>query len=419
MTRRNLLALSLALSSLTLAGPMGNARADDPAAPAAPLSPADLGKALAAGLKHLHLATGLQADQVTLYPVYVLSEPAALEVISLVTGSAFTAAEIEGKTTLDKLSVLNPGATPALMLGGSVLEGGKRDRIVSHDVLIPAGGAGWVDVLPASMNGETRKVAEGFKLLEFLAPPYLRDAALQGATKSLVPRFVSHFLDFRNPSNKHKSLAAIGDADALAEYCLVCQRGMSEWPERKGAGIVVGGLAVVRGRVQSLEVFATNAQVVAYFEPMLKSLTFPAAALQLRAKKIGLELPKGDEATLAVADVAAKELLANLGTAVFEAHKMEEGSLGQYFKVKLKDGTAGGAIALDGRLVHLALFPDDPFDRALYSQPMEPLEGEDVSDDDDTREGLAELARRQASGARLTEAEKRILERLRQRPGIR
>lgn len=418
MPRLNLLVLSLALLSLAMAGPLVQARAEDPA-PVAPVSPTELGKTLAAGLKHLHLANGLQADQVTLYPVYVLTEPAALEVSSMVAGGAFAATEVEGKTTLDKVRVLNPGPQLALLLGGSVLQGGKRDRIVTHDVLIPAADARVVDVLPASMSGETRKTAVDFKLLEFLAPPYLRDAALQGATKSLVPRFVSHFLDFRNPSNKSKSLAAIGDADALAEYCLVCQRSLNEWPERKGAGIVVGGLAVVRGRVQSLEVFATNEQVSAFFEPILKSLTFPAAALQLRAKKIGLELPKGDEATLAVADVAAKELLANLGTAVFEPRKVDEGSLGLSFRVKLKDGTAGGAIALDGRLVHLALFPDDPFDRALYAQSMEPLEGEDASDDADTREGLAELARRQAAGARLTEAEKRILERLRQRGGIR
>jgi len=413
------LSLSLALAGLALAGPLPRAGAEDPPAPAAPATPAELGKLLAANLKHLHLADGLHADQVTLYPVYVLTEPAALEVSSMVAGGAFAATEVEGKTTLDRVRVLNPGPKLAMLLGGSVLQGGKRDRLVVHDVLIPSADAREVEVVPASMSGETRKAPVDFKLLEFLAPPYLRDSLLQGASKSLVPRFVSHFLDFRNPSDKTKSLASIGEADALAEFCLVCQRSMNEWPERKGAGIVVGGLAVVRGRVQSLELFATNEQVSAYFEPILKSLTFPAAALQLRAKKVGLELPKGDEATVAASDAAAKELLAALGTAVFTPRKTPAGSLGVSFLVKLKDGTAGAALALDGRLLHLALFPDDPFDRALYSQSMEPLEGEDASDDADTREGIAELARRQASGQRLTEAERRILERLRQNRGIR
>lgn len=421
MTHLKHLALGLAVSTLALAGPAPSARAEDPAppAPAAPASPADLGKLLAAGLKHLHLADGLHADQVTLYPVYVLAEPAALELSSMVAGGSFAATELAPKADSDKVRVLNPGPKLALLVGGSVLQGGLRDRIVTHDVLIPAADARVVDVLPASMASEARKTPVDFKLLEFLAPPYLRDAALHGASKGLVPKFVSHFLDFRNPSDKRKSLAAIGDADALAEYCLVCQRSMNEWPERKGAGIVIGGLSVVRGRVQSLELFATNEQVSAFFEPILKSLTIPAAALQLRAKKIGLELPKGDEATLAVADKAAKEVLEQLGTATFEPRKTAADSIGQSFLVKLKDGTAGAATALDGRLVHLALFPDDPFDRALYSQSMEPLEGEDASDDAEDSDGVAELARRAASGARLTEAEKRILERMRAGRGIR
>jgi hypothetical protein len=403
------------LGALLFAGP-ATVRAEDPPAPP---SPADLGKTLAAGLKQYYLADGLQAEQVTLFPIYVLAEPAPLEVSAMVAGAAFAATEQEGKAEDLRVRVMNPGPRLALLLGGSVLAGGKRDRIVAHDVLIPATDARVVEVLPASMAGETRKTPTDFKLLDFLAPPYLREAALSGATKSMVPRFVSHFLDFRNPSDARKSLAAIGEADALAEYCLVCQRSMEAWPQRKGAGVVVGGLAVVRGRVQSLEIFATNAQMVAWFEPVLKSLTFPAAAMQLRAKKIGLELPKGDEATLAMANKAAKDMLAELGTAVFEPRKMADDAVGQGFRVKLKDGTTGGAIALDGRLVHLALFPDDPFDRALYGQPMEPLEGEDASDDAETREGLAELARRQASGQRLTEAEKRILERLRQNRGLR
>jgi hypothetical protein len=404
----------LLLGILLLAGP-APVRAEDPPLPA----PADLAKQLAAGLKQVYLADGLQADQVTLFPVYVLAEPAPLEVAAMVSGSAFAATEVEGKPDDLRVRVLNPGPRLALLLGGSILEGGKRDRIVARDVLIPSADARIVDVLPASMAGENRKAAADFKLLDFLAPPYVREAAITGATKSMVPKFVSHFLDFRNPSDTRKSLAAIGEADALAEYCLVCQRSLEAWPQRKGAGVVVGGLAVVRGRVQSLELFATNAQMVAWFEPVLQSLTFPAAAMQLRAKKIGLDLPKGDEATLTAATAAAKDLLAQLGTATFEPRKMADGAIGQSFKVKLKDGTVGDAIALGDRLVHLALFPDDPFDRALYSKPMEPLVGDDASDDEESREGLAELARRQASGQRLTEAEKRILDRLRENRGLR
>ena len=49
----------------------------------------------------------------------------------------------------------------------------------------------------------------------------------------MAPGRVSHFLDFRNTGDQRKSLVAVGDADALAGYCLVCQRSFSEWPEKK------------------------------------------------------------------------------------------------------------------------------------------------------------------------------------------
>jgi hypothetical protein len=416
MTPNARTSLPILLATLLLLGyggvGAGPVRAEDPK-PAAPAAPADLAKELAAGLKHLHLADGLQADQVTLFPLYVLAEPQTLEIGALTDGSPMLATEIEGKTDAARVRVANTGPKMGLLLGGTVLAGGKRDRVVTHDVLIPAGDAREVDVVPASMSGETPKVTPDLQVLSFLAPPYVREGALSGTTKGFVSRFVSHFLDFRNPGDKRKSLAAIGDADALADYCLVCQRSMEAWPQRKGAGVVVGGLSVVRGRVQSVEVFATNDHVKAWFEPILRSLAFPAAAMELRAKKVGLTLPKGDEATLTAATAAAKETLAALGTAVFEPRKSAEGTLGQSFKVKLKDGSAGGAIALDGRLIHVAIFPDDPFDRALYAVPLEPLVGDDASDDEEDRKGSAELERRAALGVRLTEAEKRVLERLR------
>ena len=88
--------------------------------------------------------------------------------------------------------------------------------------------------------------------------------------------------------------------------------------------------------------------------------------------------------------------------------------------MKTKDGDRGSALLLDGRLVHLVLHPDDPFEYGLYSTALTPVDPEDAdTGEDDETPGVSELDRRAGSGARLTEAEKRLLERLRNRPGIR
>jgi hypothetical protein len=406
----------IACAALALcAAPLG---AEDPAPPAPPSTPAEVAKALAAQLKHVHMGEGLVAEEVVLFPLYVLTAPPPLDLAPAITGTPFRANEIEGKAGTELVRVMNPGPKTSLLLGGSVLEGGKRDRIVKHDVLIPSADARDVEVTVGSMSSDVRNPPAEFKLQDFLAPPYLREAILFSNSKSIVPKFVSHFLDFRNPSDKRKSLAAIGDADALADYCLVCQRTMAEWPEKKGAGTVVGGISVVRGRVQALELFATNEQLAAFFSPILKSLTFPAAAIALKAKKLNIQLPRDDESHVKKGQEAAKELMAALPDATYDALKDPEGALGMRFLVKLKDGTRGGALALDGRLVHLALFANDAFDRSLYAQALEPLAAEDVTDDGDGGDPLRRLEQRSEAGARLTESEKQLLERLRKREDL-
>lgn len=406
--RRCLLALlAVALSAAPLA-------AEDPAPTAPPTTPADAAKAIAAQLKHVLMGDGLVAEEVVLFPLYVLTAPPALDIAPVITGTPFRANEIEGKPGTELVRVLNPGPKPSLLLGGTVLEGGKRDRVVRNDVLIGPADSRDVEVTVGAMSSDVRRQPSDFKVMDFLAPPYLREAIMFSDSKSIVPKFVSHFLDFRNPSDKRKSLPAIGDADALADYCLVCARSMAEWPEKKGAGTVVGGISVVRGRVQALELFATNEHLAAFFSPVLKSLTFPAAAIALRAKKLNIPLPRDDDAHLRQGTEAAKEMLAALTEAEYTALKDPEGALGVRFHVKLKDGTRGGALALDGRLVHLALFANDQFDRSLYATPLEPLDSEDVTDDGDGGDPLRRLEGRAAAGARLTESEKALLKRLRE-----
>jgi hypothetical protein len=227
---------------------------------------------------------------------------------------------------------------------------------------------------------------------------------------SITSKFISHSSSSGN-GDKRRSPAAIGGSDTLAEYCLPCQRSMAVARQARRA-FVVGGIAV-RGRVQALDAFATNTLLVGWFSPLLKSLSFPAAAIELRAKKAGVPLPGGDDpkAVLDAATAAAKALMAGLGKATLVRRDVPAGAVGDLFTVTLPDGERGTALVKDGALLHLSLYPRDAFEYGLYAQPLVPLEGEDVSGtDDDTLDPFAQRAK---IGARLTEQERRLLERLR------
>jgi hypothetical protein len=57
------------------------------------------------------------------------------------------------------------------------------------------------------------------------------------------------------------------------------------------------------------------------------------------------------------------------------------------------------------------VFPHDPFERRLYAKPLLPPDGEQEDEDVD----VGELERRADSGRRLTEYERRLLDRMRRR----
>jgi len=397
------------------------ARSDDPvvpgAPPAPPAAPVDpkakpfaFAESMVAALK---IGPGIQSEQVILFPLYLDVAPEAIDVHPTGAGDGIAYEEPAKPRTKEGLLV-KVGPKPTLLLGGTVLEGGFRDRMVIRDHIVAAGTTREVETLPASTSKGRRKSPAPFRLVAGLAPPYLREESTSSDARSLIPRFVSHFLEFRTDGDLRESLAAVASTERLGEFCVVCRRAMASWPKAVTGATVVGGIAVVRGRVQCLELYGTNDLLSAYFEPFLRSLSYSAAAVELRAAKAGVPIPGKDvpAKTLEKATVAANELFGRLRQARYNRDASDDAKGNDAFLVSLPEGAKGRAIGHQGRLVHLSVFPDDPFEYALYNQPLDPLSPEDA---ESNRAGPAELERREASGQRLTEAEKRLLERLRQR----
>ena len=399
----------------------GTSQADDPvpvppappAAPAAPGAPkAKPGAFAQEFVAALKIGPGIQSEQVILFPLYLDEVPAPFAVHPTAGGDGIAFDEPAKPRSKESLLV-KVGPVPTLLLGGTMLEGGFRDRMVVNDHVIAPGTTLEVDALPASTTKGKRKAATPFRMLAALAPPYLREEATSSSARTLIPRFVSHFLEFRKDGDLRESFAAVVESEKLDEFCFVCRRAMASWPKAVTGASVVGGIAVVRGRVQCLELFGTNDLLAAYFESVLRSMSFAAAAVELRAQKAGVPIPGKDvpEKTLEKATIAAKELFGRLRQATYHRDASDDAKSDDAYRVNLPEG-AGRVIGFGGRLVHLSVYPNDPFEYALYNQPLDPLAADD---DEGGRAGLAELARREAQGSRLTEAEKRLLDRLRNR----
>jgi len=397
------------------------ARSDDPVPPVAPPAPPAAPNAAKANpsafaedlVAALKIGPGIQSEQVILFPLYLDAAPTPLRIHPTGAGDGIVYEEPAKPRTKEGL-IVKVGPKPTLLLGGTVVEGGFRDRMVVRDHVVAPGATIEVEALPASTSKGRRKSPAPFRMGTGLAPPYLREESTSSDARSLIPRFVTHFLEFRADGDLRESLAAIANTERLGEFCAVCRRAMASWPQAVTGATVVGGIAVVRGRVQCLELYGTNDLLSAYFEPFLRSLSYSAAAVELRAAKAGVPIPGKDvpAKTLEKATIAANELFGRLRQARYYRDASDDAKGNDAFLLTLPEGAKGRAIGHEGRLVHLSVFPADPFEYALYNQPLDPLSAEDA---ESNRAGPAELERREASGRRLTEEEKRLLDRLRQR----
>ena len=67
----------------------------------------------------------------------------------------------------------------------------------------------------------------------------------------------------------------------------------------------------------------------------------------------------------------AQKLLDQLQKASYRKDKTAEGEVGSSIQVRLPNGTRGRVTVLDGIVVHLILYPKDPFRQQLYGRAID------------------------------------------------
>jgi len=362
-------------------------------------------------LADVSIGNALQGDIVILLPLVVRDAPEKPAVATQWAAEGLSFAEPEMRAERYSVEIRNAGPKPVLVLGGTVLIGGHRDRMLRSATIVDPGTAAEVDALAAEAADLMRKEASAFQMARSLAPIYLRRKADLGSESGLVAGFVSRNLEFRNPGDDRRSLAAIGTSkklqDLTAEARQKLQNALHGFDP---GGVVVGTIVAYRGRVQGLTLYGHPDFVKEASAAYLLGATYSAAAVALQAERKNVPVPGKDDAakTLEIVKEEAAKLLDRLREARFKTEAPPDGATGDYVRIQLSDGTRGRAVGLDGRLVHLAVYPHDPFESAYYGSSIK-LPDEDTLSDPD-RIGLAELSR--GSGVRMTEYEKRLYGRL-------
>jgi hypothetical protein len=312
------------------------------------------------------------------------------------------------------IEVVSNAEGPILLPGGSLIVGGRLDRMVPEDLLLPPDETVEIETLPAEYRRDARdhdEEARRLRLSRFLAPPYLRKHAVFDRDQDLVSVFVSHFLGFRAQGDRRHSLRAVCASPVLEKEIrddLVFHAGTTGLR----SGRVVGWIAVVAGRVHGAELFGSSALARRYFLLHLRAYAFAAAALKIRAEEMGLDWPgPDDDASAERFRPEVDAFFAMLRDSRRRCGRKPTGTLGTSCLLR-RDRVWGEALAREGRLVRAGAVADLPFHEQLYRRPLPPPPGEV---DGPSRGPLERGSDR--PGGRLTEFERRLLDRMRERRG--
>jgi len=246
-----------------------------------------------------------------------------------------------------------------LLAAGEVLEGGRCDRIVARDVLVPPDTAGVpVAVCPVEegRSGSGRASAASFRRSPGLAGAGLRGLALSQAGADQVRDLVRRELDIHGISSRSRSLAdTFSSRGALAPVRRIVDLQVTqllralEDPEVVGFAVAAGrellGVEaygshdlLARSSRRALEGYALEASTVARGgDPPVEAAVAAALSLVRAGTYFSGEAPGGGTEWGVVAGDEARDAVAYLGAGV-----SSEGSIVHLALLRLSAG-AGGA----------------------------------------------------------------------------
>jgi len=308
--------------------------------------------------------------------------------------------EPEKKPGRGPVELFNWSKEPILLLAGELLEGGVRDRFLSRDVLLSGGERVSAPAYTADRKErDDEDASRVLKPMNVLVPDFLRLVAVTDGPRRMVERFIEEQFGVAGEKLDRRPLPALYRSAKIAERMKEYRTVFQAIPDEAGKR-VVGCAALVGDRFVGIDLFGSNASFRAHWPQILSALALEAALYEAAYGLLARPFP-------AVRDpdrhlVRMKGMLKKL----FAARMTEEEPVDAGEEISFsRDELVGRALLRDGELLHAVIVPD-----FLTAAPgTEPPPG---SSPQEYTQG--ELERRAERGT-LTEAEKRLLERMRER----
>jgi hypothetical protein len=302
----------------------------------------------------------------------------------------------EGRTTLE---LFNWSTDRVLLLAGETLVGGYRDRFLGRDVLLGPGRKVQVPVYYADAHMRKRDERKTSLVpLDVLAPAYPRYVTVFSGSAAPAVKYVENGFALTGDQHDRKPYAALLASAKLTARIEEYRKLFAKIPD-EAEGSVVGVAAWVGDRLTGIDLFPANGDFRRHWPKILHALAFQASLYEIANGLAKHPFPAGRDPDRHKAEL--KGLLKKPFAA--RIYRRKGADLGMEYRLRRE--LLSGRVLMEGDTVVHALLMT-----MVGASPSDPRRGTGTS----TELTYEELLRK-ASRSRLTEFEKRLLERLQQR----
>jgi len=233
------------------------------------------------------LGAPIVSDNVTVVPVMYKSPPVQQgNEISLAEAKKLgfvEIIEIPGAEEVNRLRVHNKSDRPLLLIGGELLLGGKQDRIVAHDVIIPPGATQDVDV-DCVEHGRWQGVSQHFDYSAQVVPSSVRKAAAYEDQGKV----------WANVAGYNSTAGAMGTESGTIQAGLnspEVEKRVRDGLPRLSKSLaddprVVGLIYVLNGEIKSMDLFGNSRLFQSSKDSLLHGFLAEAAVVKSEARSV-------------------------------------------------------------------------------------------------------------------------------------
>lgn len=267
--------------------------------------------------EHRYFGTPVRFQNLTVWPIHTDAPHATAAYASLHDAQAKGLATVREKRGADgaavnEVTIENRGDKPLLVCGGTVIKGGKQDRQIARDVVVPPHATVVVEAFCIE-RGRWVTEREGqatdgvFSVPKVMAAKRVRVSGQYAGSQSQVWGQVDHVNEKSGKRPATSTFLATVDEDDGAARAL--RREMAEAVRRHFAALgdsAVGFAYAVNGEPLTIRTFANAELLRGHFEPFVATMSIEAQVAQVRDRGAGREVYDATASLEPMVDMAAE-----------------------------------------------------------------------------------------------------------------